>query len=227
MQFLRLPEGLASVTVFDQTYGKDGVIAGPDGKGVEDHVALEIMAHDPRIVAFTPDSHDDPRTMPGAGDRTVNFLSRIANCDRTELFAIGRSMKISLPAVLKTEQLREIVVKHALVADPETLPMVVGGSVGLAPSAMTMLNPDDAASPNQGNDGLGKKIPVPGSIPGSTFSQETLTGSVQPEAPAVAAPVAAQGLSAKAHAAIDEHETNAAMALSEAADRLSDATAKK
>jgi hypothetical protein len=294
MRYLRLPEGVASVTVFDQTYGKDGVIVGPDGKGVEDHVAREIMAHDPRIVEYTPDGADDPTRLPGEGDKKTAFLARVANLDRTELFALGRAMKISLPATLRTENMREIVIRHAIEADPESLPMIVGGSMGGAPAAesgvITMLNPEDAASPNQGNDGLGKKSPLPGGT-GATFSQSMLvaghpvagpnepsaarpapsglgpvqaTGTQQPpfnqlatetgipahddrlpafplsvppidpvtgqpfaagdpRIPETALPIARKPMELD-HGRIDAHETNAAVAVQAAADRLAEAT---
>lgn len=259
MRFLRLPDGMASVTVFDQSYGKDGIIDGPDGKGVEDHIAREIMAHDPRITEYTPDSADDPAKMPGAGDQRTAFIARIASLDRPELFAVARSMRVSLPAVLKTEVMRETLIRHAMEADPETLPMLVVGSMGgTADHGILMITGADADSPNRGNDGLGNRALQPGTT-GSTFSQEALggpgpaaqpapsgrgmltpTGTQQPPLNQLATHTGAPAndasgrpfpisvpLSEAQHADVDAHETKAALAVSEAADKLADATAKK
>ncbi len=192
MRFLRLPEGMASISVFEQTFAanESGAILGPDGKGVEDHVAREIMAHDPRITEFTPDSADDPSKMPGAGDRRVIFLSRAASLDRTELFAAARLMRVSMPATLKTEQMREIIIRHAATIDEGELPMLIGGGTAGPGDGITMLNPEDAASLNRGNDGLGSES-RPGVMtgaapagPGATFSQ----GQVGPGVDAAARP---------------------------------------
>lgn len=96
--------------------------------------------------------------------------------------------------------------------------MIVGSSLGSQDGGITMLNPDDAASPNRGNDGLGNKPPLPGGT-ASTFSQETLGG-------AGPRPEAAPSAPSDEHADLDHHETNVALALSEAADKLADANKK-
>lgn len=281
MRFLRLPEGMASVTVYDQTYGENGLIRGPDGKGVEDHIAREIMSHDPRITevaeADLDDGDDEDR-------RHVSFMARVGTLDRTELFAVARSLKVSMPATLTTDRMREIIVRAANATDPEQLPILLGGSgVSGLTDGVVMIPPEVAADPNRGNDGLGKAQMKHGST-GSTFSQTTLlnppeaakpapagagtitpagmtqppynqlnteTGQAShdsnlapfpitvppinpetgqpyeagdPRIPSTAMPIARD--TEAFHAAVDDHETQAAEKISEAADRLDDKVAK-
>lgn len=181
---LRLPEGMLSVTVFGQSYGE------PDGtiRGVEDHVAREIMAHDPRITQFETDAADDPATMPGAGDNRVALMARIADLDRTELFAIGRSMRVSLPATLKTEALRELVIRHAATMHEDDIPLVIGISRRTETSDGVKMMPQEVAdSPNRGNDSLSKQGQhLTGGTAGATFSQGTLAGHAVADQPAPA-----------------------------------------
>jgi hypothetical protein len=182
MRFLRLPEGMASVTVFDQTYGENGIIRGPDGNGIEDHIAREIMAHDPRITEFVLGGPDDPEGSDNGDARHVAFMARIGALDRTELFAVARSMRVAMPATLKTDQMREIVVREAAKRDPSDLPLLVAGSMG-GGDGVVMMPPEIAASPNRGNDGLGTQIAKHGST-GSTFTQANFAGAPEPAKPA-------------------------------------------
>ncbi len=176
MRNLILPEGIASVSAFDKTFAADehGTI-----RDLEDHEAAAIMAHDPRITEFAAGEDGDPAKAPGADDRKVRFLARVARLDRTEMFAAGRSMKVSLPANMRTEQMRETLLMHAAAADPDNLPMIVGGDVvDGAPSA---LMGDDVLDPNHGNAGLGRKgAHLTGQTGGATFSQEIAAPVLNP-----------------------------------------------
>lgn len=186
MRSLILPEGMASVTVFEQTYGEDGVVVGPDGDGVEDHVAREIMAHDPRIREFTPGSPDDPRENPASQNRSVKAIAAVGAMDRTELFAAGRAMRISMPANLKTEALREIVLNHVATADEKDLPiMIAGHAKDDGKRGIEMLTPEHQAEVNHGNDSLGRAgIHKTGGTGGATFSQEQLAAHAVADRPA-------------------------------------------
>lgn len=177
MRNLILPDNVASVTVFDQTYGRDGVIL-----DVEDHVARAIVEHDSRIREFTPGGADDPRAMPGADDRKVRFLARVGGMDRTELFAAARLLQVSAPATLKTEAIREIVLRHAAAASGDDIPMVLtsrGPDDGTGP---VVLQGDDATSLNHGNDSLGQAGRHLTGGTGSTFSQDSLAPVPDPAA---------------------------------------------
>lgn len=282
MRYLRLPEGMASITVFEQTFGENGLVRGPDGEGVEDHIAREIMSHDPRITEVTADeaNGDD---YDSENQRHVSFMARVGTLDRTELFAVARALKVSMPATLTTDKMREVIVRKANETDPDQLPILLARSgVGGITDGITMLTPEHAADPNHGNDGLGNAVMKHGSTgTGATFSQSTVAppaalpappgagtitpaGMTQPpfnqlntetgqpshdssiapfpitvapinpetgqpfaagdpRIPITAQPIARQPDDGF-HAAVDEHETKAAMAISEAADKLSDST---
>lgn len=181
MRFLRLPDGMASVTVYDQTYGENGLIRGPDGKGVEDHIAREIMSHDPRITEVAESDLDDEGDD---GDRRhVSFMSRIGSLDRTELFAVARSLRISMPATLKTDQMREIVVREASKRPPEELPMLITRE-GDTAGGVVMMPPEVALSPNRGNDGLGTQVIKHGSTGGATFHEGMMAAAPPAATPA-------------------------------------------
>lgn len=165
MRNLRLPEGVASVTVFDQSYGKDGVI-----RDVEDHVAAEIMSHDPRITEFAEGGEGDPDSMPGNSDRKSAFLARVAEMSRAELFAAARTLQVSAPANLKTDAIKEIVIRHAIAADDQDIPMVVSSTAAPADGGPILMTAEVAASANRGNDSLGQgRGPAPAPTGGSTF----------------------------------------------------------
>lgn len=180
MRNLKLPEGVASVSAFDKTFTADenGTI-----RDLEDHEAAAIMAHDPRISEFAPDGADDPASGPGANDRKVKFLARVSRLDRTEMFAAGRAMKVSLPANLKTEQMREILLTHAAAASDDDLPLIIGGDA-VDDGAGVVLHGSDATSPNHGNDSLGQRGVHQTGNTGSTFSQDSLAPAPAPVPPA-------------------------------------------
>lgn len=201
---LRLPEGIASITVFEQTFGE------PDGtvRGVEDHVAREIMAHDPRITEFAEGGPDDPGQMPASGSRGASFLARVATLDRTEIFAAGRAMKVSLPATSRTEVLREILIRHAMAMNPDDLPMVIGGTEPGGTTGMIMMPADVADDPNRGNDAHGKRqLEHHARAGGSTLSQETVVpgSSAANIAPAGLGPVLPLGSTQPPFNQIDPH----------------------
>jgi hypothetical protein len=180
MRNLKLPEGMLSVSAFDKSFNADenGTV-----RDLEDHEAAAIMAHDPRITEFVTDGVGDPAAAPGANDKKIRFLSRVARLDRTEMFAAGRAMKVSLPANLKTEQMREILLTHAAAADENDLPLIIGGDAvdDGTPSALTG---NDLTDPNHGNASLGQRGIHQTGNTGSTFSQESLTAAPAPATPA-------------------------------------------
>lgn len=178
MRNLQLPADITSVTVFNQQYGKNGVI-----RGVEDHVAREIMSHDPRITEFVDGGLDDPEAMPGADDRRVSAMAKIGAMTRPELFSLAKQMGLAVPATTRSETLRETLLRHVATADEDKIPLIVG-TTGADDGAPSVLSAAQQATPNRGNDALGQKPGAAAPAGGSTFSQP------QPAPTPVPAPVA-------------------------------------
>jgi hypothetical protein len=162
---LQLPAGVSSVVVFDQQYGKNGVV-----RGVEAHIAREIMAHDPRITEFVDGGPDDPEAMPGRDDRRVTAMAKVGAMTRAELFGLSKAMKLAAPATSRTETLREALLRQIAAADEDDIPVIVG-TTGTDDGTPTTLSTVEQATPNRGNDSLGHKPGVHTPAGGATFSQ--------------------------------------------------------
>lgn len=165
---LKLPEGLSSVVVFGQQYGADGVV-----RGVEAHVAREILAHDPRITEFAEGGPDDPHAMPRANDRRVSAMAKVGSMNRAELFSLSKAMKLAAPATSRTETLREALLRIIADANEEDIPVIVGATGADDAEAPSILSADQQAAPNRGNDSLGQKPGALSPAGGATFTQPT------------------------------------------------------
>lgn len=162
---LQLPAGISSVTAFNQQYGENGVI-----RGVEAHVAREIMSHDPRITEFVDGGPDDPEAMPGADDRRVSAMAKIGSMTRPELFALAKQMGLAVPATTRSETLRENILRQVATMDEDKVPLIVG-TTGANDGEHSTLSAVEQATPNRGNDSLGQKRGIATPAGGSTFSQ--------------------------------------------------------
>lgn len=183
MRNLIMPEGVASISVFDQTFTADEFGTMRD---IDDNVAREAMQHDPRIREFVPGGPQDPQKAATAGNRRAQVLAKVSAMDRTELFNAGRTMQVSLPATWKTEQMKTALLEHVASVDEDKLPIVMGGAK-VEDGEVTSLSPGELASANRGNDSLGLKAGMhsaAGAAGGATFSQGSTPAPALTAAPA-------------------------------------------
>lgn len=105
MKTLRAPENVLSASVGGRTVNLvDGICE------VADHEASELISHGFTLVtpATDPRPPKDGEEMSQL-DVTIAMLNR---AERPELFAIAKQNGIALPANMKTEKMREVLVEH-------------------------------------------------------------------------------------------------------------------
>lgn len=108
---LLFPSDVRSVVVCDQQFDADenGIV-----RGIEAHVAREMMAHDNRITAWTDpvgDDGDDTAAEVRAQIRTAR-IEMINGLSREAMFAEGRAHGIKFNGNFSNEKLRSLLISH-------------------------------------------------------------------------------------------------------------------